>query len=103
MSNKITINGHDIYIIKIRAKEYKGLVLRSDKLEFQFNGSLQPIGRDDGLPTYQFTEKSQIIPSLIKVNLNVVSDWITNDKNKKYHNKTLLKAPRTLVIERLWI
>lgn len=79
MSNKITINGHDICKTQIGATEYKVSVFRADKLDFQFNVSLQPTGKDDVLPTYQLTDKSQTIPSWAKENLKVISDWITND------------------------
>lgn len=79
MSNKITINGHDLCKTQIGATEYKVSVFRNDKFDFQFNVSLQPTGKDDVLPTYQLTDKSQTIPEWTTKNLNVISDWITNE------------------------
>lgn len=79
MSSKINISGHDIRKTQIGATEYKISVFRADKLNFQFNVSLQPKGKDDVLPTYQLSDKSQTIPNWVKNNLNVISDWITNE------------------------
>jgi hypothetical protein len=79
MSNKITINGYDISKTQVGATEYRISVFRADKLEFQFNVSLQPTGKDDVLPTHQLVDKSQTIPEWTKKNLNIISDWITND------------------------
>ena len=76
MSDKISINGHDIMKRQIGAKEYKISVFHMDKPQFQFNNLLQPTGKDDALPTYQLTNKSPIIPSWIKQNMNLISDWI---------------------------
>ncbi len=74
---KININGYDFGKHKIGDKEYKILVFNADKIEIQFNVSLQPTGKDDVLPTYQLSDKSQTIPSWINENLNVISDWIS--------------------------
>jgi hypothetical protein len=79
MNNKITINGYDISKTQIGATEYRISVFHADKLEFQFNVSLQPTGKDDVLPSYQLTGNSQTIPSWTKENLNVISDWIANE------------------------
>jgi hypothetical protein len=77
MNNKITINGYDILKTQIGSTEFRISVLSAEKTEYSFNVSLQPTGRDDVLPTYQLSDKSQIIPLWIKENLNVISDWIT--------------------------
>ena len=79
MTNKITISGHDLSKTQIGATEYKVSVFRNDKFDFQFNVSLQPTGKDDVLPTYQHTDKSQTIPEWTTKNLNVISDWITKE------------------------
>jgi len=79
MSSKINISGHDLCKTQIGATEYKVSVFRNDKLDFQFNVSLQPTGKDDVLPTYQLTDKSQKIPEWTIKNLNVISDWITKE------------------------
>lgn len=79
MSSKISISGHDLSKTQIGANEYRISVFQADKLEFQFNVSLQPIGKDDVLPTYQLTDKTQIIPEWTMKNLNVISDWITKE------------------------
>jgi hypothetical protein len=79
MSSKININGHDLCKTQIGATEYKVSVFRNDKLDLQFNVSLQPTGKDDVLPTYQLTDKSQTIPEWTTENLNVISDWITKE------------------------
>lgn len=79
MTNKITISGHDLSKTQIGATEYKVSVFRNDKFDFQFNVSLQPTGKDDVLPTYQLTDKSQTIPEWTTKNLNVISDWITKE------------------------
>lgn len=79
MSKKITINGYDISKTQVDATEYRISVFRANRFEFQFDVSLQPTGKEDVLPTYQLTNKSQTIPSWIKENLNVISDWIIND------------------------
>lgn len=80
MHSQITINGYDRCKTKIGITEYKISVFLEDKLEFQFNVSLHPTGKDDVLPTYQLTDKSQTIPAWTKENLNVISDWIKNDE-----------------------
>ena len=80
MSKKTTINGYDISKTQVGVTEYRISVFRADKLELQFNVSLQPKGKDDVLPTYKLADKLQTIPEWIKKNLNVISDWITNDK-----------------------
>jgi hypothetical protein len=74
---KINIKGYDIGKHKIGDKEYKISVFNAGKIEIQFNVSLQPNGKDDILPRYQLSDKSQKIPSWIKENLNVISDWIS--------------------------
>jgi hypothetical protein len=79
MSSKININGHDLSKTQISATEYRVSVFRNDKSEFQFNVSLQPTGKDDVLPTYQLTDKSQTIPEWTMKNLNIISDWITKE------------------------
>lgn len=79
MSSKISISGHDLSKTQIGANEYRISVFRTDKLEFQFNVSLQPTGKDDVLPTYQLTDKTQTIPEWTIKNLNVISDWITKE------------------------
>lgn len=58
MSNKININDHDICKTQVGATEYKVSVYRNDELDFQFNVSFQPTGKEDVLPTYQLTDKS---------------------------------------------
>jgi hypothetical protein len=80
MSNKITINGYDISKTQVGATEYRISVFRADKLEFQFNVSLQPTGKDDVLPIYQLAGKSQTIPEWTEKNINAISDWLTNGK-----------------------
>ncbi len=80
MSNKITINGFDISKTKVADTEYKISIFRADKLEFQFNVSLQPTGKDDVLPTYQLTDKSQTISEWATQKLNLISDWIIKDE-----------------------
>ena len=77
MSNKININGHSLSKTQIGANEYRISVFHNDKLEFQFNVSLQPTGKEDVLPTYQLIDKSQTLPEWTTKNLNVISDWIT--------------------------
>ncbi len=79
MSSKINISGHDLCKTQIGATEYKVSVFRNDKLDFQFNVSLQPTGKDDVLPTYQLTDKSQKIPEWTTKNINVISDWIIKE------------------------
>jgi hypothetical protein len=79
MSSKISISGHDLSKTQIGANEYRISVFQIDKLEFQFNVSLQPTGKDDDLPTYQLTDKTQTIPEWTMKNLNVISDWITKE------------------------
>jgi hypothetical protein len=81
MSNKISINGHDLSKTQIGANEYRISVFRNDKLDFQFNVALQPTGKDEVLPTYQLSDKSQTIPEWTKENLNVISDWILKETN----------------------
>ena len=39
MSNKISINGHELSKTQIGANEYRISVFRNDKLDFQFNVS----------------------------------------------------------------
>jgi hypothetical protein len=80
MKNKISINGHDLSKTQIGATEFQVSIFRNDKFDFQFNVSLQPTGKDDLLPTYQLTNKSQTIPSWTKENLNVISDWIIKNE-----------------------
>ncbi len=79
MSSKISISGHDLCKTQIGATEFKVSVFRTDKFEFQFNVSLQPTGKDDVLPTYQLTDKSQTIPEWTTKNLNTISDWIVKE------------------------
>jgi hypothetical protein len=40
---------------------------------------MQPTVKDDALPTYQLTDKSQTLPEWAKKNLNVISDWIVKE------------------------
>jgi len=82
MSNKISINGHELIKTQIGANEYRISVFRNDKLDFQFNVSLKPSGKDDVLPTYQLADKSQTIPEWITKNLNAISDWIKKEEEK---------------------
>jgi hypothetical protein len=79
MNNKITIYGYDISKNQIGAFEYRVSVFLADKLEFQFNVSLEPTGKDDLLPTYQVTDKSKTIPTWTRENLNIISGWITKE------------------------
>jgi len=78
MRNKININGHSLSKTQIGANEYRISVFHKDKLEFQFNVSLQPTGKENVLPTFNLSDKSQTIPEWTKINLNVISDWIVN-------------------------
>lgn len=82
MSSQVKINGHLLSKTQIGANEYRISVFRNDKLDFQFNVSLQPSGKDDVLPTYQLTGKSQTIPEWITKNLNAISDWIKKEEEK---------------------
>ena len=77
MSSKIKISGQELCKTQIGATEYKISVFQNDKFDFQFIVSLQPTGKDDVLPTFQLTEKSQTLPEWATNNLNVISDWIT--------------------------
>lgn len=79
MSSKITINGYSLCKTKICATEYKVSVFQNYMFDFQFNVLLQPKGEDDVLPTYQLSAKSLRIPEWTKKNLNLISDWITNE------------------------
>ena len=76
MSSNIKINGYKLSKTQIDANEYRIFVFRNDKPEFQFNVSLQPTGKDDVLPTYQLTDKSQTIPEWIINDMTTISDWI---------------------------
>jgi len=78
MRNKININGHSLSKTQIGANEYRISVFHKEKLEFQFNVSLQPTGKENVLPTFNLSDKSQTIPEWTKINLNVISDWIVN-------------------------
>jgi hypothetical protein len=82
MSSQVKINGHLLSKTQIGANEYRISVFRNDKLDFQFNVSLQPSGKDDVLPTYQLAGKSQTIPEWITKNLNAISDWIKKEEEK---------------------
>jgi hypothetical protein len=82
MSNKISINGHELIKTQIGANEYRISVFRNDKFDFQFNVSLQPSNKDDVLPTYQLADKSQTIPEWITKNSNSISDWIKKEEEK---------------------
>lgn len=79
MSSKISISGHDLSKTQIGANEYRISVFQTNKLEFQFNVSLEPTGKDDVLPTYQLTDKTQTIPEWTIKKLYVISDWITKE------------------------
>lgn len=79
MINKINVCGYDFCKTQIGATVYKVSTFRNDKFDFQFNVFIQPTGKDDELPTYQLTDKSQKIPEWTTKNLNVISDWITNE------------------------
>jgi len=79
MSSKISINGHELSKTQIGANEYRISVFHNEKLEFQYNVSLQPTGKEDVLPTFQPSDKSQTIPKWIKENINVISDWIAKE------------------------
>ena len=79
MSNKININGHELSKTQIGTSEYRISVFHNIKLEFQFNVSLQPTGKEDVLPNYQLIEKSHTLPEWTTKNLNVISDWIIKD------------------------
>ena len=81
MSNQITINEQVLRKTQIDVYENIISVFLNDNIDFQFNLSLQPTGKDDELPTYQLTEKSQTIPSWTKENLNIISDWLTKEAN----------------------
>ncbi len=50
MSNKIIINGHELCQTQIGATENKVSIFRNDKLDFQFNLSLQPTAKGGTLP-----------------------------------------------------
>ncbi len=80
MSNQININGHEIRKTQIGAKEYKVSVFQNAKLQFQFTVSLQPTGKDNVLPTYKLTNKSQTIPEWAKKELNIISEWIIKNE-----------------------
>lgn len=82
MSNKISINGHELSKTQIDVNEYRISVFRNDNLKFQFNVSLQPTGKDDILPSYQLNDKSQTIPEWTTKNLNAISDWIKKEEEK---------------------
>jgi len=77
MTNKIKICGHDLCKTQIGATEYKVSAFQNDKFAFQFNVSLQPTGKDDVLPTYRLTDKTQTIHEWTTKNLNVIQDWVT--------------------------
>lgn len=79
MSSKINISGHDLCKTQIGATEYKVSVFQINKFKFQFNVSLQPTGKDDMLPTYKLTKKSQTIPEWTTTNLNIISNWIVKE------------------------
>jgi hypothetical protein len=80
MRNKININGFDFRKTQIGSKEHKVSVFQNDKLQFQFNVSLQPTGKEDVLPTYQLTDKSMTIPDWTKKEMNNISDWIIKNE-----------------------
>lgn len=79
MTNKISINGHDLKKTQINSTEYQISVFLNEILDFQFHVSLQPPSKEDLLPAYQLTDKSQNIPEWTKMNLNVISDWILSE------------------------
>ncbi len=79
MSSKINISGYALSKTQIGATEYLVSVFRNDKFDFQFNVSLQPTGKDNVLPTYQLTDKSQTIPEWTTENLNAISEWIVRE------------------------
>ena len=82
MSSQVTINRHLFSKTQIGTNEYQISVFQNDKLDFQFNVSLQPTGKDDVLPTYQLAGKSQTIPEWITKNINAISDWIKKEEEK---------------------
>ena len=60
MSNNIKINGHELSKTQIGANEY--LFFYNDKSEYQYNALSQMKGKEDVLPTFEPTGKSQTIP-----------------------------------------
>ncbi len=76
MSNKININGFYLSRTQFGITEYRISVFSSYKYEFQFDVSLQPTGKDDVLPTYQLSDKSQKNPDWTFRNLEIISDWL---------------------------
>lgn len=79
MSSKITVSGHHLSKTQIGVNKYRISDYQSDKMQFQFNVSLQATDKDDVLPTYQLTDETQTIPEWTMENLNVISDWITKE------------------------
>jgi hypothetical protein len=80
MSCKITINGYDLSKSQVRATEYNVSVFRNDKFDFNLKFLLQPSGKDKILPTFALANKMESIPTWMQENLNVISDWIINEK-----------------------
>ena len=80
MSCKIIINGYDLSKSQVRTTEYDVSVFRNDKFDFNLKFLLQPSGNDKVLPTYALANKTESIPIWMEEKLNVISDWIINEK-----------------------
>jgi hypothetical protein len=76
----MTINEYELKKIQKGSFEYEISVFKLDEFQFNFSLSLQPSGNDEVLPSYQLSKKTQIIPDWILKNLDLISEWIKNNK-----------------------
>jgi hypothetical protein len=79
MSNKLNINDHIMSKTRIDDTKYTISVFYNDTYLFNFKVSLQPTGKDNILPIYQFYNNTKNLPKWITENTNNISDWICRE------------------------
>lgn len=64
---------------QIDVHQYKIIVYYNEKALLYFKVSLQPSGFDDILPSFQISNKSEKIPSIIQNEMPMISKWVSDN------------------------
>ena len=83
MNKLLIINNREVSKVQIGDNEYKLDVYYKGKFEFNFKVSLQPVGNDLILPTYQPNEDIPTKYKWIEKYIPEISDWILEEEKRK--------------------
>ena len=83
MTKPLKINNREVGKVQIGDNDSKSNVYYKNKFEFKFKVSLQPVGNDLILPTYQPNEDIPKEYKWIEKYIFKISDWILEEEKKE--------------------